>query len=182
MLSAILAMTLASTPAAHPAAALTSSVPWWERVTVTVSDDGQTRSCRYESSLHPQTSKDCSVVRNEQAMASGAKSSVSSSGSKDEVTRITFERRYNPNTKPDLGDLQPGDTLLGGQVMALAIDGAGAVKHCQIVARSGSVTPQYGCDEATAERFASARSQHARTQSREGYLSILVYGHSEHLV
>ncbi len=117
-------------------------------------------------------------------MAKSASGSSASSGAKDEVTRITFERRFSPSAKkPDLGALQPGETLLGGQVMALAIDGAGAVKHCQVVARSGAVTPQYGCDEAAAERFeATTGNPHSRLQSREGYLSILVYGHSEHVV
>jgi len=45
------------------------------------------------------------------------------------------------------------------------------------------VTPQYGCDDASAERFsASAATGHARTAEREGYMTILVYGHSEHVV
>lgn len=179
MIRAIAALVLASA-SAHSTATLNSNEPWWERVTVTVSDDGQTRSCRYETSLRPEAAKDCSVVGSEGAMA---KSASSSSGSKDEVTRITFERRYSPSAKPDFDSLEPGETLLGGQVMALAIDGAGAVKHCQIVARSGSVTPQYGCDEATGEHFeANAASAHARIPTRAGYLSILVYGHSEHVV
>lgn len=179
MIRAIAALALASA-SAHSPATLNSSEPWWERVTVTVSDDGQTRSCRYETSLRRDSAKDCSVVSSEGALA---KNASSTSAAKDEVTRITFERRYSPSAKPDLGSLQPGETLLGGQVLALAIDGAGAVKHCQIVARSGSVTPQYGCDEAAGERFeASAASAHARAAAREGYLSILVYGHSEHVV
>jgi hypothetical protein len=108
---------------------------------------------------------------------------ASASGSKDEFTRITFERRFSPGAKPEMAKLEPGEVLLGGQMMALAIDGAGAVKHCRIVATSGSVTPQYGCDEATAERFeASAGSARARAEAREGYMTILVYGHSEHVV
>ena len=77
--------------------------------------------------------------------------------------------------------LQPGDTLLGGQVMALAIDGAGAVKGCKIVATSGSVTPQYGCTEASAERF-EANAHAANAGAHQGYMTILVYGHSEHVV
>ena len=175
MFRAIAALALASA-SAHSTATLTSSVPWWERVTVTVTDDGQTKSCRYESSLDPAKGQDCKVSGGEAATAKSA----SSSGAKDEFTRITFERRFNPGTKPEMG-LQPGEVLLGGQMMALAIDGAGAVKHCQVVATSGSVTPQYGCDEVTSERFeASAGATHAA--SREGYMTILVYGHSEHVV
>ena len=174
MFRAIAALVLASTTS-HSTATLSSAVPWWERVTVTVSDDGKTQSCRYESSLQPSAGKDCSVSSSESATASSA-------GTKDQFTRITFERRFNPGTKPDM-TLEPGEVLLGGQMMALAIDGAGAVKGCQIVATSGSVTPQYGCSEAEAERFeASAGRQHAAAPRREGYMTIIVYGHSEHVV
>jgi hypothetical protein len=111
-----------------------------------------------------------------------AKASTTS-GAKDQVTRITFERRYSPTVSSNLSSVQPGETLLGGQVMALAIDGEGAVKGCKVVATSGSVTPQYGCDQAASERFeASATAPHARTAEHEGYMTILVYGHSEHVV
>jgi hypothetical protein len=107
----------------------------------------------------------------------------STSGGKDAVTRITFERRFSPTPTSTLSALQPGETLLGGQVMALAIDGTGAVKGCKVVATSGSVTPQYGCDEATAEHFeASAAPARARAAEHQGYMTILVYGHSEHVV
>ena len=82
---------------------------------------------------------------------------------------------------PQTQTLEPGETLLGGQVMALAIDARGAVKHCRVVATSGAVTPQYGCDDAAAEKFeASAGS--AKAGPRDGYMTIVVYGHSEHLV
>jgi hypothetical protein len=180
---AIAALALASATAhpttAHPTPALNSSAPWWERVTVTVSDDGQTQSCSYETSQRPQNAKACSVVGGEAALAKAS----SSSGAKDQVTRITFERRFSPEAKPQLTDLQPGEILLGGQVMALGIDGAGAVKNCRVVATSGAVTPQYGCDEAATERFeASAASPHAHAPGHQGYLTVLVYGHSEHVV
>ena len=123
--------------------------------------------------------KACSVAGGEAALAKTS----SSSGAKDQVTRITFERRFSPEAKAELTDLKPGDTLIGGQVMALAIDGTGAVKGCKVVATSGSVTPQYGCEEAAAERFeASAATAHAHTAGRQGYLTVLVYGHSEHVV
>ena len=141
---------------------------------MTVTDDGQTQSCRYETSLSPNADKNCSVTGNAASMTHEA-------GAKDEYTRITFERRFSPGTKPDLASLQPGETLLGGQVMALAIDGRGAVRDCRVVATSGSVTPQYGCNEATAERF-TASAVSPRAAEHEGYLSVLVYGHSEHEV
>ena len=176
MFRAFAALALASATA-HPSPSLNPNSPWWERVTVTVSDDGQTQSCRYESSSRPENSQDCAAVG---AQATLSKAS-SSSGQKDEVTRITFERRYSPTAKPDLTALQPGETLLGGQVMALAIDRAGAVKNCRIVATSGSVTPQYGCDEAATEHF-EANAGATATAGHEGFMTILVYGHSEHVV
>lgn len=179
MFRAIAALALASASAsAQTPATLNASAPWWEKVTVTVTDDGQTHSCRYETSLRPQATEDCSVAGSGASMAK-----ASSPGSKDEFTRITFERRFTPSAKPNLASLEPGETLLGGQVMALAIDGHGAVKNCKVVASSGAVTPQYGCDDASAERFAaSAATGHARSAEREGYMTILVYGHSEHVV
>ncbi|MFL6722258.1 MAG: hypothetical protein ACJ8FT_10725 [Sphingomonas sp.] len=173
---AIAALALASA-SAHSAATLTSTGPWWERVTVLVTDDGEPQSCHYESSFQPAGGKDCSVVKSQAAAASSA-------GAKDQFTRITFERRFSPGAKPDAEPLQAGETLLGGRVMALAIDANGAVKDCQIVATSGSVAPQYGCDELAGERFeASVGGVHNRAAAaREGYMSVLVYGHSEHVV
>jgi hypothetical protein len=148
-------------------------------VTVSVTDDGKTQGCTYESSLGGGKSSNCSVVE-EQATA--AKSSGPSSA-KDKITRITFERRFSPQVRPVAPTLAPGDLLLGGAVMALAIDGKGAVEHCRVVSTSGSVTPQYGCNEASAERFdASASDPRLRAPAREGYMTILVYGHSEHVV
>ena len=175
MFRAFAALALASTTAQSPAT-LTSTVPWWEKVTVTVTDDGQTRSCHYETSLQPQSGKDCSVSGSDLTPTKAS----SGPSAKDQVTRITFERRFSPGDKPDM-NLQAGETLLGGQMMALAIDGKGAVKGCHVVATSGSVTPQYGCTEAEAERF-DANAATTRAPEREGYMTILVYGHSEHVV
>lgn len=177
MFRTLAALALAST-SAHPSATLTSSAPWWERVTVTVSEDGKTQSCRYESSLKPQAPHECDVVESE---ASATSSSAATA--KDQYTRITFERRFNPGTRPNMDALQPGEVLLGGQTLALAIDGKGAVKDCKVVQRSGSMPPQYGCDEAATERFeASATPAHSVSSTREGYMTVLVYGHSEHVV
>jgi hypothetical protein len=170
---AIAALTLASATA-HSAATLLPSSPWWERVTVTISGDGKPQSCRFESSLKPNGTQACDVVGDGAAVAT-------SSGAKDQYTRITFERRFRPGAEPAASDLQPGETLLGGQVMALGIDPRGEVKTCRVVSESGSVRPQYGCAQATAERFeASAGS--ARPEAREGYMTVVVYGHSEHVV
>lgn len=156
-------------------ATLTSTSPWWERVTILVSDDGQARSCRFESSLQPNGGKDCTVDSSEAATAK-------SSGSKDQLTRLTFERRFSLGAKPDMV-LGPGETLLGGRVMSLAIDAKGAVENCQVVETSGSVAPAYGCADLKAERFeASAGGTGASIPARSGYMSIIVYGHSEHVV
>ena len=174
MFRAIAALALASA-SAHSAAALTSTAPWWERVTVLVADDGQARSCRYESSLQPAAGKDCTV---ENAQASAAKEA--GGPAKNEFTRITFERRFSLGAKPDMA-LQPGETLLGGRVMSLAIDAGGAVKDCHVIATSGAVTPQYTCADISAERF-EASAGASSTAPREGYMSIIVYGHSEHVV
>ena len=178
MFRALAALAVASA-SAHPTPTLTSSVPWWERVTVTVSDDGQTKSCRYESSLKPQNASGCDVVG---ASASATKTAATS-GAKDQYTRITFERRFSPGAKPDMSALQPGETLLGGQMLALAIDAKGSVKGCRVVQTAGTLPPQYGCDEASAERFdASAATAHPGAAQREGYMTVIVYGHSEHVV
>jgi hypothetical protein len=186
VIRAIAALALASMPAqsfgAQTPATLTSANSWWERVTVTVTDDGKTHSCRYETSLEPAAGQDCSTEGGASAKAIGASAS-NGGGGKDQFTRITFERRFTPGVTPQTQTLQAGETLLGGQVMALAIDARGAVKHCQIVATSGAVTPQYGCSEAAAEKFeASAGTAKASPEARAGYMTILVYGHSEHLV
>jgi hypothetical protein len=162
-----------STKPADATEALLSSAPWWEKVTVTLSGDGEPQSCRFESSLGPDKTKECEVD-GKQASMSGK------SASKGEYTRITFERRYTPGVQPVAGDLQLGDRLLGRQVMALAIDPEGAVKGCRIVDRSGAMTPDYGCEEASAERF-KASAHDTRGAARQGTMTILVYGHEEHV-
>ena len=142
MIRVIAALALASA-SAHSTATLTSTTPWWERVTVMVNDDGGTRSCRYETSLQPSASQDCSVSGSSQAsQATSAGEGTHSSGAKNEYTAITFERRFTPGDKPDTDAVRPGETLLSGRVMALAIDAHGAVKGCHVVSTSGSVTPQ----------------------------------------
>lgn len=186
MFRAIAALALASTAqtlGAQSPATLTSANSWWEKVTVTVSDDGTTHSCRYETSVQPAQGQDCSTDGGANAKMLGASAAGGQQSAKDQYTRITFERRFTPGMTPQTETLAPGETLLGGQVMALAIDARGAVKHCRIVATSGAVTPQYGCEDAAAEKFeASAGNAKASTGARDGYMTILVYGHSEHLV
>lgn len=155
--------------------ALVSHSPWWETVTVTIAGDGKTQGCEYRTSQMPEEKKACDVVGSPAGMRHAG-------ASKDQITRLTFERRFRPAAGGVAVDHLPtGDTLLGSQVLALAIDAKGAVAGCRIVAATGDLTPEYGCKEAAAEKFeASAGS--AAGATRSGYMSILVYGHSEELV
>ena len=180
----IAALILASAAGALGAAAsastttstLVSNAPWWEKITVTLAGDGKPEACRYETSLK-QAAEDCDVASNEAAMVSKA------SDSKGQVTRITFERRFTPGVAPAKPNLETGDTLLGGEMMALAIDGRGSVKDCRVVSAAGAMKPEYSCDDAQAERFqASYGAARKDAPDREGYMTILVYGHSEHMV
>ena len=52
--------------------------------------------------------------------------------------------------------------------MALAIDSAGSVKGCKIVATGGDMTPDYGCKEATAERFEASAAKAASATDAKG--------------
>jgi hypothetical protein len=176
----IAALILASAAGSMAAAASTDTsstlvpnAPWWEKVTVTMDGAGQPEACRYETSLVPASAQACDVDSPDAATATKA------SDNKSEVTQITFERRFSPGAAPAKPQLATGDTLLGGQVMALAIVARGSVKGCRIVSRAGSVQPDYGCSEASAERFQASLGD-ARPAPREGYMTIIVYGHSEH--
>jgi hypothetical protein len=162
---ALVAASTTSTPAPLPNAS------WWERVTMTVSGDGEGKSCRFESSLEPGTVKRCDVT------AASMKASAEGSGV---YTRITFERRFSPGDRPDIGELQPGDTLLGSQVMALGIDDSGAVDSCRILVSAGDLLPDYGCQEVRAERFSASTGQTSE-RAHHGYMTIIVYGHSAHV-
>jgi hypothetical protein len=154
---------------------LVSNAAWWEKVTVTIDGDGKPQSCLYQSSLKPSDPEACDVASSAAAAAS------KSADSKGQFTRITFERRFDPGAPPAKADLQTGDTLLGGQMMALAIDGRGTVKGCHIVASSGAMRPDYSCDDAQAEKFQASVGGAPKTE-RQGYMTIIVFGHSEHMV
>lgn len=155
---------------ANPSPALTSASPWWEKITYTMTGEGAQQSCVYQSSLAGARSCDGDEESSPVEAASGSAGSY---------TKITIERRFNPGQEPERASLQKGDTLLGGQVMAIAIDGAGAVRSCKVVAASGDLRPAYSCREARAERFdASARRNE---QVRQAFMTILVYGHEENL-
>ena len=100
MIRAIAALALVLAPAhtATQAAIPTSSstlnamAPWWEKVTITIAGDGKPHGCRFESSSGEESAQDCEVV--------GSKAGTGeSAGSKDQYTRITFERRFSPDAR-----------------------------------------------------------------------------------
>jgi hypothetical protein len=170
--SSIPSVAAAPTKASEPKLSPTAS--WWEKVTVTIAGDGKTQSCRYVSSIS--ASKDCDVTGDPKSLGADG------SAPRSQFTRLTFERRFEPGGAVAIErGLETGDTLLGRQVMALAIDSAGAVKGCRIVARSGDMAPEYGCKDAAAERFQAAAPR-TGGDGHEGMMTILVYGHEEHLV
>lgn len=172
--AAALAATGATATTTDATDTLVSNASWWERVTVTMDGNGAPEACLYETSRSSTGPEKCDIDSGQATMASHA------SSAKGEVTRITFERRFNPGEAPAKPDLQAGDTLLGGQVMSLAIDHKGAVQGCKVVAASGAMQPEYSCDDAQAEKF-QASVGGAQT-AKQGYMTILVYGHSEHMV
>lgn len=167
------ALILAATSASAGASpALTLVAPWWEKVTYTINGDGAQQACVYETSLAG--ARSCE----DDHTFSHAKSAAS--GSTGSYTKITIERRFNPGGVPDPLSLEAGDTLLGGQIMALAIDGTGAVRDCQVLAESGDVRPAYSCREARAERFEAGAGRET-PKVRQAFMTIVVYGHEEYL-
>ena len=170
----------ASAPAAVPAipdmpaseSQLSASAPWWERLVVTVGEEGEARACQYETSLEPGKLEPCDVE--------GMGSADADSGLPEQITRITFERRFSPAASLADGEVAAGDSLLGKSVLALAIGANGKVLGCKVVA-AGGIKPDYGCKEAAAEKFeASAAS--AAVATRVATLTILVYAHEENQV
>ena len=170
---------IAAAATTSPDSMLASNTSWWEKVTVTMSGDGNPQSCSYTTSMKPGADEHCDVSSQASAVT---KASAGSEGSSHDgsVTQITFERRFTPGAEPAKPNVSAGDTLLGGQVMALNIDKAGKVKGCKVVAQSGDVQPDYSCDDASADHFQASVSS-APAAERQGYMTVLVYGHSEHL-
>jgi hypothetical protein len=157
-----------------PSPSLTSTAPWWERFTFVMRGDGEQQACRYESSQDA-AAKGCGDDEPATAITPAAAGSTAGP-----YTKITIERRFSPGVEPNPVKLATGESLLGGQVMALAIDGTGVVQTCKVIGKSGDVRPPYGCDEARSERFeAAARSQ---GEVRHGIMTVLVYGHEEYPV
>jgi hypothetical protein len=180
---AFFAAALAASPPAPPnpaipsspspaveSAPLESAVPWWEKITVTVDDKGTQHGCRYETSTSPTDAEACDA-----AMAASVKARPQ--GTSGVYTKLTFERRFSPDGRLDAGRLQPGDTLLGRQVMSLTIDAKGSILSCTVVATSGEATPDYSCDVARKEPFRAAAN--ATPGTRQAFMTVLAYGHTE---
>jgi hypothetical protein len=151
---------------------ITSVSPWWERITWTFSGDGAQQSCKFESSLDGRTA--CDSEKESGPTISGG------NGTAGSFTKITVERRFTPAGRPDRVSLESGDVMLGGQIIALAIDANGAVRSCRIIGASGDVQPPYGCREARAERFEASVSTELR-EVRKAFMTVVVYGHEEYL-
>ena len=160
-------------PSAADTQALDSSTAWWEKITVTVDDKGKQHSCHYEASQSGEGVRVC-----DKAMAASVE--AGSSGQAGVFSKVTFERRFSPGDRVDSGRLQPGDTLLGRQVMFLTFDNAGAVSSCKVVAVSGDTPPTYNCDEAKKEQFRAQASADAGA-ARQAFMTILAYGHTEQI-
>lgn len=156
---------------ADNSAILESSVPWWERITVTVDDKGKQQSCRYEISLSPSSAEACD------AQIAAGMQGVRGPATTGAFSKVTFERRFSPGRQLDSGHLQPGDMLLGRQVMFLTLDARGQIETCHVVAKSGEATTDYGCDDAKKEQFRAQAS--ADPAERQGFMTVLAYGHTE---
>ena len=152
-----------------------ASAPWWEKLVVTVGEEGETRACQYETSMEPGQRLPCDVEGKEFGRGRRAAAALP-----EQVTRITFERRFSPTANLADGEVAAGDSLLGKSVLALAIDGEGRVRGCKVVA-AGGMKPDYGCKEATAEKFEASTTSAAVT-TRVATLTILVYAREENQV
>ena len=149
---------------------LSASAPWWDKITMTIDGNGAEKACSYESSLAPASAESCT----DEESAAPVKQAKGPAGL---FTKLTFERRFSPGSRPEPGRLQPGDMLVGRQVIFLTIDGEGAVKGCKVLDVSGEV-PDYGCKEAQTEKFAVSFDP-ASDSTQQAFMTILVYGHTE---
>lgn len=161
-------------PEAAPAqpTVLESAVPWWEKITVTVDDKGKQQSCLYETS---------SSAGRKEACDEGIAASLPSGKSSGDglYSKLTFERRFSTGGRLDSGQLQPGDTLLGRQVMFLTFDAEGAIEACHVVATSGEAPTDYDCDEVRKEQFKALASDDPG--ARQAFMTVLAYGHTEQI-
>ena len=153
---------------------LEPTMPWWERITVAFDDKGAQQSCKYQSSLSLAAAEAC-----DEEMASNFKSRPGDPQA-GVYSKLTFERRFSPVT-PDSGRLQPGDQLLGRQVMYLTINAQGSIGSCKVVSSSGDMKPQYDCDAVKSETF-RAHASASSALPRQAFMTVLAYGHMEQIV
>ena len=171
-----LAALILAAATANASPGLSSATPWWEKFTFTMTDDGSQQSCQYRSSASIAGAEGCGDDEDQSASMKHE-----ASGSTGTYTKITIERRFTPGLAPEAVSLETGDTLLGGQVMAIAINDKGAVSSCEVVGESGKMKPPYSCDEARSERF-EASAGPGTGDARHGVMTVLVYGHEEYPV
>jgi hypothetical protein len=88
-------MLAAASPTPTPSPALTSTAPWWEKFTFTMTQDGTQQACQYAMSLPVSGAPGCGDDGDD-ADASNAGLQQASSGSGGGYTKITIERRYTP--------------------------------------------------------------------------------------
>jgi hypothetical protein len=169
VLRLIVPLSLIALPAIASAAAPLPSDSWWEKVTIRMTGGGEAQGCQYQTNRPASSGADCKVV--------GGSMSAQPASTSDGYTAITFERRFNLGEAPGDSAIQQGEKLLGKKVMALAIDGTGGVSGCRVVDSSGDTGLTYGCEEASSEKFAASGSA-----NRHGFMTILAYGHNEHVV
>ena len=167
----MLALVVAALAASTSTPILETSLPWWERVTVTVDDKGKQQSCQYEASLLPRGTTACDQET--------AASLPSGRGPTGRFSKMTFERRFTPGRQLDSGRLQPGDELLGRKVLFLTFNEQGAIASCNVVASTGDLAFAYDCAEARKEQF--RRDASVGPASRQAFMTVLAYGHSEHI-
>ena len=173
MLAFLAAVLAASTPVSTETPILEPAMPWWERISVTFDDKGAQQSCMYQSSLSPSGAEACD---------DGMAASLNARGGKGQTgvySKLTFERRFSPIT-PDTGRLQPGDQLLGRQVMYLTISPEGSIDSCKVVSTSGDMPPEYDCEEVKSEQF-RAQASASSARPRQAFMTILAYGHKEQI-
>ena len=168
----MLAFFAAALAASTPSPALEASMPWWEKVTVTVDNKGEQQSCFYETSLSSTGAEDC-----DDETASAIE--IRGDGQSGLFSKVTIERRFSPGNRLDAGRLEPGDQLLGRQVMHLTIDAKGSIQSCHVVSTSGDAPPNYDCDEARKEQFRAQANDNA--SARQAFMTILAYGHTEEI-
>ena len=85
----MLALFAAALAASAPSPILESSVPWWERVTVTVDDKGKQQSCQYQISLSPAGAEVCDE---EMAASVGA----GAPGLSGPISKVTYRAPVQP--------------------------------------------------------------------------------------